>query len=205
MTPRRPNRREVAAADTRREILRAARALFAEHGFANTSVHQIAEEAGVAVQTVYTSVGSKSALVLALANLIADEADLPTSTSALLEETDPARLIARFVHLTRQLNERCGDLIQILLSAELAEPDAAVAVAEERRRLDDGAGHAAKRLAALGALPASTTPERTAAVLSAMTSPGTWRQLTREAGWTFDETEEFLAEALTKLVLTASA
>ena len=201
MAPRRPNRREVAAADTRREILRAARALFAERGFANTSVHQIAEEAGVAVQTVYTSVGSKSALVLALANLIADEADVPALTRALLAESDPARLIARGVHLTRQLNERSGDLIQILLSAEPAEPDAAEAVAEARRGLEHGAGHTARRLSDLGALPASTTSERTAAVLSAMTSPGTWRQLTREAGWTFDETEEFLSEALTQLVL----
>jgi len=38
----------VAAAETRREILRAARRLFAAHGYAGTSLQQIAEESGVA-------------------------------------------------------------------------------------------------------------------------------------------------------------
>ena len=51
MSGRHPNRREVAAAETRREILRAARRLFAAHGYAGTSLQQIAEESGVAVQT----------------------------------------------------------------------------------------------------------------------------------------------------------
>ncbi len=108
----------MAAADTRREILRAARRLFAEHGFASTSVQQIAEQAGVAVQTIYSSVGSKSALLLALNDLIDEEADVAGLTAELLQETGPPQLIAKGVHLTRQLNERCGDLIQALLSAE---------------------------------------------------------------------------------------
>ena len=72
MSGRRPNRREVAAAETRREILRAARRLFAEHGYACTSLQQIAEESGVAVQTIYSSVGSKAALILALNDLLDD-------------------------------------------------------------------------------------------------------------------------------------
>jgi hypothetical protein len=42
------------------------------------------------------------------------------------------------VHLTRQLNERCGDLIWVLLLAEPSEPDAAVEVADGLRRHDQG-------------------------------------------------------------------
>ncbi|HEX7739487.1 MAG TPA: helix-turn-helix domain-containing protein, partial [Marmoricola sp.] len=57
--PHRPNRREVAAAATREEVLRAARRLFVEHGYAATTINQVAAEAGVAVQTVYSSVGGK--------------------------------------------------------------------------------------------------------------------------------------------------
>jgi hypothetical protein len=82
------------------------------------------------------------------------------------------------VHLTRQLNERCGDLIQVLLSAEPAEPEAAAIVADGMRRHEHGAGQFAQRLAALGALRAGTTPERASAVFSMMTSPASWRQLT---------------------------
>ena len=204
MTARRPNRREVAAAETRREILRAARRLFAEHGYASTSVQQVADESGVAVQTIYSSVGSKAALVLALNDLIDQEADVGGLAAKLLEETDPVQLIAQAVHLTRQLNERCGDLIRVLLSAEPAEPEAAAAVADGMRRHEHGARGLAQRLAALGALRADTTPDRAAAVFSMMTSPASWRQLTSGARWTFDEAEAWLTPSLTQLLLQRS-
>lgn len=198
---KRPNRREVAAAATRREILRAARQLFSEHGYANTSVQQIAEESGVAVQTIYSSVGSKAALLLALNDLIDEEADVGQLAAQLIAETDPAQLIAGAVHLTRQLNESCGDLIRVLLSAEPAEPDVAAAVADGMRRHDHGAATIGGRLASLGALPADMTPERAAAVFSMMTSPASWRQLTHSARWTFDDSEAWLTASLSQLLL----
>jgi AcrR family transcriptional regulator len=164
-------------------------------------VQQIAEQAGVAVQTIYSSVGSKSALLLALNDLIDEEADVAGLTAELLQETGPPQLIAKGVHLTRQLNERCGDLIQALLSAEPAEPEAAAVVADGMRRHEHGADQLAQRLAALGALRAGTTPERASAVFSMMTSPASWRQLTHRAGWTFDEAEAWLTPSLTQLLL----
>jgi AcrR family transcriptional regulator len=204
MSASRPNRREVAAAETRREILRAARRLFAEHGYAGTSVQQIAEESGVAVQTIYSSVGSKAALVLALNDLIDEEAGVAPLAAGLLEETDPPRLIARGVHVTRQLNQRCGDLIQVLLSAAPAEPDAAAVVADGMRRHEDGASAIAQRLQALTALRAGTTPEQASAVIAMMTSPASWQQLTHSAGWSFDESEAWLTSSLAQLLLKGS-
>jgi AcrR family transcriptional regulator len=204
MNARRPNRREAAAAETRREILHAARRLFAEHGFASTSVQQIAEESGVAVQTIYSSVGSKTVLLQALNDLIDKEADVAGLAAKLLNETDPPQLIAQGVHLTRQLNERCGDLIRVLLSAESADPQAAAVVADGMRRHEHGASRLAQRLAALGALRAGTTAERATAVLSMMTSPASWGQLTDRAGWTFDEAETWLTSSLTELLLEQS-
>jgi AcrR family transcriptional regulator len=198
---RRPNRREVAAAETRREILRAARRLFATHGYAATSLQQIAEESGVAVQTIYSSVGSKAALVLALNDLIDEEAGVAQLAAGVFAETDPPRLIASGIRLTRQLNERCGDLIQVLVSAELAEPDAAAAVADGMRRHELGASAIVQRLQALGALRTGTTPEQAAAVFSMMTSPASWRQLTQRSGWTFDESEAWLTASLAQLLL----
>jgi AcrR family transcriptional regulator len=201
---RRPNRREVAAAETRREILRSARRLFAEKGYANTSVQQIAEESGVAVQTVYSSVGSKSALVLALNDLIDEEAGVAQLARELGEESDPTLLIAKGVHLTRQLNERCGDIVRVMLSAEPAEPDAAAAVADGMRRHERGASGISQRLAGLGALRADVSPGRATAVFSMMTSPTSWRQLTEGAGWSFDESETWLATSLGQLLLKPS-
>jgi AcrR family transcriptional regulator len=204
MSGRRPNRREVGAAETRREILRAARRLFAAHGYVGTSLQQIAEESGVAVQTIYSSVGSKAALVLALNDLIDEEADVAQLGAGVLGETDPPKMIAKGIHLTRQLNERCGDLLQVMLSAVPAEPDVAAAVADGMRRHESGASAMAQRLGALGALRAGTTPERAAAAFSMMTSAASWLQLTQRAGWTFDESEAWLTESLTQLLLEPS-
>jgi AcrR family transcriptional regulator len=201
MTTKRPGRREVAAAETRREILATARRLFAEHGYASTSVQQIAEESGVAVQTIYSSVGSKAALVLALNDLLDEEADVAGLAAELPEETDPSRLIAKGVHLTRQLNERCGDLLRVLLSAAPSEPDAAAALADGMGRHQAGASYIAQRLAEMGVLPAGTTPERAGTAFAMMTSAASWQQLTHDAGWTFDEAEAWLAESLTQLLL----
>jgi AcrR family transcriptional regulator len=198
---KRPNRREVTAAETRREILRVARQLFAEQGYTNTSVQQIAEESGVAVQTIYSSVGSKATLLLALNDLIDEEAGVGALAARLGTEKDPGRLVAMAVHITRQVNERCGDLIWVLLSAEPAEPDVAAVVAEGMRRHDQGATSLVRQLASLGALPAEMTPERAAAVFSMMTSAASWRQLTQSAGWTFDEGEAWLTDSITKLLL----
>ena len=204
MSGRRPNRREVAAAETRREILRAARLLFAAHGYAGTSLQQIAEESGVAVQTIYSSVGSKAALVLALNDLIDEEAGVAQLGAEVRRETDPPTMIAKAIHLTRQLNERCGDLLQVLLSAAPAESDVAAAVADGMRRHESGLRAMTQRLGALGALRADTTPERAAAAFAMMTSPASWQQLTQRADWTFDDSEAWLTESLTQLLLEPS-
>lgn len=198
--PRR-TRRDVAAEATRREILGAARRLFARKGFSATSIQQIADEAGVAVQTIYSSVGSKSKLVVALADLIDEEADIPELGRALGETDDPRELIARAVHLTRQLYERCGDIISVALSAARDDADAAAVLGEGLRRHGEGTARVAMRLQAQGALPAGTDGDRAAAVLSMMTGPASWDALVASAGWSYDDAERWLTASLQTLLL----
>lgn len=191
----------MAAAATRGEILRTARRLFAEHGYAGTSIQQIATEAGVAIQTIYSSVGSKAALVLALNDLIDEEAGVVELSAEVAQQSNPARLIAKAVQLTRRLNERCGDIVRALMSAAPAEPDVAAAYADGMRRHQAGAAGLGQRLAALGALAADTSAEQAAAAFALMTSPTSWAQLSDEAGWSFDDAEQWLTDSLTKLLL----
>lgn len=138
------------------------------------------------------------------ADLIEEEADAPRLNAEVARQTDPRRLIATGVHLTRQLNECCGDILEVLFSAASAEPDAAALVAEGMRRHDQGASQAARRLAALGALAPDTTPEQAAAVFSMMASPASWRQLTQHSGWSFSQAETWLTASLTQLLLEGS-
>jgi hypothetical protein len=141
------------------------------------------------------------ALVLALNDLIDEEAGIAQLADEVFKETDPAQLIAKIVRLTRQVNGRCGDIIQALQSAEPAEPDAAAVVAGGMRRPEQGASQVAERLGSLGALRTGTSTDRAAAAISIMTSNASWRQLTLRPGWTFDAAGAWLTSSLAQLLL----
>ena len=68
-TPRpTPRGRRPGTSSARDDILGAARVLFAERGYAATSVREIAEAVGVTKPTLYYHFGSKDGLFTALVN-----------------------------------------------------------------------------------------------------------------------------------------
>jgi AcrR family transcriptional regulator len=197
----RTSRRLRQAEATRRDIQQAARRLFAEHGYAATSVGQIAREADVAVQTIYTAIGSKGAVAVSLVDLIDAEADVGGLLGGLPVAETGADVIALMAHITRRINERCGDIIAILVSASSSEPDAAGAATEGRRRHKLGAQRMAARLADLGALREGVSRTQAAEALTLLTSSETWAQLRREHSWSFDRCERWITSALERLLL----
>ena len=128
------------AQQTRRDILSAARRLFAERGYVATSISDIAAEAEVAVQTIYSRLGSKRGMLIALIDLIDEEAAVGQHVQDVLSAKTPLETLTAGVRLTRAFQERCGDIIAALFSAAGAEPELADAVAEGQRRHREGAG-----------------------------------------------------------------
>ena len=120
--PRLSGRREQQAAETRVLILTAARQLFAKHGYGATSVAQIAREAGVAIPTIYTSVGTKLDLLASLNELVARDANVADLEPRLRATQDPAELLSLQVRLSRGLNEKAGDILRAMETAATAEP-----------------------------------------------------------------------------------
>src|SRR5215469_13667638 len=82
-------RRRQAAARTRAAILDAARELFTEHGYTATAMTAIAERAGVALDTVYASVGRKPEL----ARLLIETAISGTDQAVPAEQRDYVKAI----------------------------------------------------------------------------------------------------------------
>ena len=74
------------AAETRRQIVRAARRLFVDSGYAGTTVEAIAAEAGVALATVYKAFGTKAAIARELNELIDDEAGMASFRQRIASE-----------------------------------------------------------------------------------------------------------------------
>jgi TetR/AcrR family transcriptional regulator of autoinduction and epiphytic fitness len=115
-------RRRQQAEETRRAILDSAGRLFVERGYAGTSVEAIAREAGVAVQTVYASVGGKQSVLRAINDRIDEEAGLAPAVEEMAAARDPRQLLRLAVRLTRQFTERKGDFFAALLAAAASRP-----------------------------------------------------------------------------------
>lgn len=73
------SRRALQAGATRAAILAAARDHFVERGYARTAVADIAAAAQVSVDTVYTSVGRKPQLMLAVIDMTLASSDHPVA------------------------------------------------------------------------------------------------------------------------------
>lgn len=203
--PARSTRRERQAQATRRDIIAAARRLFAERGYAATSVAQIAEEAGVAVQTIYDSLGSKRAIALALVDLIDEEGGVLEMIPVIMGEIDPRRLVGHQVHLNRLLNERCDDLLRVLRATAPLEPDVAAVLSEGYGRQRSGAKQVVSRLAAMGALQPDLAPDVAAAYMAVLTSGETYETFTQVYGWSWDECEQRTTATLQRLLLPVSS
>jgi AcrR family transcriptional regulator len=205
MTTRtRTDRRQAMAGQTRRDILQTARRLFARQGYAATSVTDIASEAGVAVQTIYARLGSKRGMLMALIDLIDEEADAGALAAGVRAAGLPADALAAEVRLTRVFQERCGDIIGALFAAAAVEPDLAAAVAEGQRRHRDGARLAVARITELGGLRENLAPERAAALIAIATTHEAWRELRHAYGLSWDDAETLLCDTLGRAVLTTS-
>src|SRR5262245_33435436 len=116
-----PTRRALQAEQTRAEILSAARRLFASNGYSATSVKDIAGEAGVSVQTLYDSVGSKRDMVRRLNDLIDSEARVGEIAMRIPTETDPLEVARVPALITRRIVDRCSDILRASLDASRAE------------------------------------------------------------------------------------
>jgi AcrR family transcriptional regulator len=205
MAQPRGTRRRQQAAETRRTILAAARHLFGMHGYSATTISSIAADAGVAIQTIYDSVGPKRAILLALLDVMDEEAGVQNARRELDQHSDPAAQIAIGVKVARQFPERFGDLLQTLFAAAPLEPDVAAALDEGMRRHRAGADLMIRLLSENQALRPELTVDRASDIFGLLTSILVFRQLTENYGWTFDECQEWMTETLIRLLLPGGA
>jgi len=197
----RSTRRERQAAETRREIVAAGRRLFAEQGYAKTSVAQIARAAGVSVQTIYDSVGSKGAIVRALNDLLDVEGGVPELVGELSATTRPRRVIAISVRISRNIVERCDDILTAVTTSAPTEPDMAAVMAESRRRHREGVRRAMGLLAGQHALARGVSVEHATDVVSALTEPPVVQTFVKGYGWSLDKWEKWAVATMAELVL----
>ena len=200
-TPPLPRRRALQAEQTRRDILAAARRRFAEHGYAATTLKDIATDTGVSVQTIYDSVGNKPELVRQLNDLIDAEAQIGEIVAPLLDETDPLVVARAPARITRRLIERCGDILRAGLAGSYTDDGLAPALEEGGRRHRAGAGMVAAKLASLGALRPGLDAEQAALTIAALADTRLALLLIDDHQLTVDQVEDWIADTIVRATL----
>jgi AcrR family transcriptional regulator len=202
---RKSNRRQLQAAQTHRDILSAARVLFARQGYVKTPLAQIAEMAGVSVQTIYDSVGSKSDLLAALNDLIDEESDIAALASQIPTETDPRSLLNVAVSMAQNVCERCGDIIGAVYGTANVEPALATVRDESRRRHRSGIAWLTGRLAEISGIRPGISQKQAADTIAALTDPQVVQTFVIHYGWSWEAWHAWTLETLVTLLLPKDA
>jgi AcrR family transcriptional regulator len=190
--------RDEQARATRRRIVDAGQELFIERGYGPTTIDAIAERAGVSRKTVFTSVGSKAA-VLKLAfdwALAGDDepvaiADRP-EVQKMMKGDDPAVLLAEWIAMNAAIAGRVAALHHVLVVAADTDPDAAALLALLEQQRTHGAHAVATRLHAIHGLRPTLDVDRAAAIADLLIDPLPYRRLVQQRGWTPDEYTDYL-------------
>ncbi|MEG9437599.1 TetR/AcrR family transcriptional regulator [Edaphobacter sp. HDX4] len=188
--------RQRQADETRKRIATAARRLLEETGYAGMTIPAVAKAAGVAVPTVYAIFGSKKGIVSELL----DEARFGDGFQALLtnarQVTDPMELLAFPPRFARRIYEAELPVENLLRGAGMVAPELAAVEDERNCQRYDSQLMVVQALERENLLREGLSPEAARGVMWAMTSREIFRMLVRERGWTADEYEAWLTEAL---------
>jgi AcrR family transcriptional regulator len=200
-------RRADKAQANRHRMRTAAQTLFAARGYSATSMQAIADEAGMAVQTLYFTFGTKRALLSELLDVAVAGDDEPVPTlerpgvRAAIEDPDPVAQLRRQARLAREIYERVAPVLQIVAHAAAADPEihdlwetnnAQRAVVMERL---------ITALAEKSALREGLDTLMATDVALALQSPELYHFLTARRGWPASRWEHWTADALVTQLL----
>ena len=195
-----PNR-AAQAASTRAAITEAARRLFTSHGYVATTVQAIADEAGVAGQTVYAVFGNKRELLRqVLESAVSGGPDeWADQLQAITAERDPRRRVELDAAISTQIAKRVAPIMRVLREAASADPEFAATMTQitDERRKEMRA--AAQALA--GADGLKIPLDEAVATLFVLYNPEVFTTLTTEFGWSEKRYERWLATALYRSLL----
>ncbi|WP_112268747.1 TetR/AcrR family transcriptional regulator [Lentzea terrae] len=184
-------RRAQDAANTRRDILGAAVELFSANGYARVTVADIAKQAGVAPQTVYSSAGSKSEILHKIVSAAIARSDSASTVAAIRQTEGLATALTLLAKGTRRGNEGGQQVIEVLYAALPVHEDGAalweLSTTSYRQALREVAEHLQDK----GLL--NVDVEQATDALWFCFGFGAWRTLVKECGWSWDDAERWLA------------
>lgn len=205
----------ASRAETRRRLLVAAAELFAEKGYPGATVNGIAARAGVSLQTLYLSWGSKRELLrgflqysLSGSSTAVDGAGWATRLRELVasemnrQPDDPAVELRAAARVFRQAAERAALAWQLYrdaaaIDSEIADDWAALA----RLRRQSAADGLMAGVLSSGRMRPTLDRDAALDTIMVVVSPQSYDVLVREAGYTLDRYEQWMGDTLIAALL----
>jgi AcrR family transcriptional regulator len=205
-------RRQAQAAQTRDDILAAARIMFLERGYSGTTLAAVAQAAGVVVETIYRGFGGKPALLKAVVESAvasgAARAQIPVeqrpAVRAVADDPDPPSQLQRYAATQPGIHARIGPLMRVLAAAAATDGELAEVLHEMEERRLSGMGRLAQSLADNGGLRPDLSPDETRDLLWTLNSHAVYDQLVNQRGWTPQRYQTWLTETLIQSLLRPS-
>ena len=189
--------RAKRAEETRAALIATATELFTTKGWANTGMREVAREAGVAVETLYSHYSSKRKLLDAVVDHAVMGDDEPVAVADRPEflaigQGRRADRIAAAAALVAAVHDRTGPFAKLIREAATTDDEIAevLRATRERQRKDIEAGLGL----ILGRPPSDDERDGMWAILS----PEIYLLLVQESGWSPERYERWLAEMLAR-------
>jgi TetR/AcrR family transcriptional regulator of autoinduction and epiphytic fitness len=195
------------ARETRRRIVQAAARLFVRDGYAATSIAAIADEAGVAVPTVYAGLRSKAGVLRGVVDLTVrgDDEEAPLSSRAewraMEAQEDPREQLPLFARLHREICDREAAVFAQLEAAAGGDPEATQLLAEHDDRRYQTQTRLARNLHRKKALRPGLNTREAADMIWTIASERTYLALVRDRGWRPEKYDSWVAEQLEAALL----
>ncbi|MEV0800915.1 helix-turn-helix domain-containing protein [Kribbella sp. NPDC050281] len=199
---KRPSKRAEKAQETRRRIIQAATELFVADGYGATNLQEVADRAGVAVQTIYFVFGNKRALLKELVDVtIAGDTEplatmeRPWFTDAVAMRTAPD-MLAEYVPGSSAVLARVAPIMRVLESAVANDPEVSALWPpdEDLRYVVQRA--AAEALVTKSGRRRGLTVDEAADLLYGILSPELYLLFVRDRGWSHDRWVEWATQTL---------
>lgn len=198
--------RTAQAADTRRSVLVAARELFVERGYADVGVGEIAQRAGVNLDTVYRSVGRKPQLLLAVIDQILGSSDEPLPAEqrdyviAVRAAVTAEAKLRTYADALASLMPRLAPLFAALRQAAASDAECASVDKELADRRARNMRLLAAELRATGRLRTDLDDDRVADLIWSTNAPQ-WYDLVASRGWSSEDYADALCDIWSRVLL----
>jgi len=194
--------RQARTRRTRAAVVEAAQSLFAERGYAATTIEAISGRSDTPQATVYRLFSSKLGILKAVLDVSVGGDDQAVAMAdrprvrALVSDDDAKNQLAGFAALLREIMGRVGSVHRILADAARSDQDAASLLTEMARQRQEGQRRIARSLAHSGALRPGIRERDAADIIHALASPEVYGLLVSDRGWSGERYEKWLRSIL---------